>query len=281
LSRENCVPVGQSALTDSSGNLGVAAAAGVTGLLIKYFGWRVAFVVPGLISILFGLLFAMFATVESAAPANKKAAARDHGGMSIAKLLLIMTIATTSGSMSFNFSTSSNFELLTSKFSLISQDPARIGVLLALVYGVASLTQLIVGNLIDRIALKPLFLGVVALQLAGLIAATGFDGWPFYAAQIFFMAAIFGAVPFTDAILVRFVDDAMRSRVSGMRLTIALGASSLAVWLIGPVVKQAGFAALLWVMVATSLLTLIVVNTLPASPSPRTRKQDDGDSGWR
>jgi MFS family permease len=219
----------------------------------------------------------MFATVESAAPAKKKAAAADHGGMSIGKLLLIMTIATTSGSMSFNFSTSSNFELLTSKFSLISQDPARIGVLLALVYAVASLTQLLVGNLIDRISLKPLFLGVVVLQLAGLIAATGVVGWPFYVAQIFFMAAIFGAVPFTDAILVRFVDDAMRSRVSGMRLTIALGASSLAVWLIGPVVKQAGFAALLWVMVATSLLTLIVVNTLPATPSPRARNQNACD----
>ena len=257
------------------GNLGVAAAAGVTGLLIKYFGWRIAFLVPGVVSIVFGLVFAMFATVENAAPGNKKAAAGDHGGMSIAKLLLIMTIATTSGSMLFNFSTSSNFELLTSKFSQISQDPARIGILLALVYAVASLAQLLVGNLIDRISLKPLFLGVVALQLTGLIAATSSDGWPFYVSQIFFMAAIFGAVPFTDAILVRFVDDAMRSRVSGMRLTIALGASSLAVWLIGPVVKQAGFAALLWVMVATSLITLLVVNTLPATPSPRNREQNE------
>ena len=256
------------------GNLGVAAAAGVTGLLIKYFGWRIAFLIPGVISIIFGLVFAMFATVESAAPGKKKAAVADHGGMSIAKLLLIMTIATTTGGLLFNFSTSSNYELLTSKFSQISQDPARIGVLLALVYALASLTQLIVGNLLDKISLKPLYLVVVALQLIGLMAATGVDGWLFYVSQIAFMAAIFGAVPFTDAMLVRFVDDAMRSRVSGMRLTIAIGASSLAVWLIGPVVKQAGFTALLWVMVATALITLIVVNTLPTAPPPRHREQD-------
>jgi predicted MFS family arabinose efflux permease len=259
------------------GNLGVAAAAGVTGLLIKYFGWRTAFLLPGVISIIFGLVFAMFATLEGAAPGKKKAAPGDSCGMSIAKLLLIMTIATASGGMLFNFATSSNYELLTSKFSQISQDPAQIGVLLALVYALASLTQLVVGNLIDKISLKPLFLGVVALQLIGLIAATSIDGWPFYASQIFFMAAIFGAVPFTDAMLVRFVDDAMRSRVSGMRLTIALGASSLAVWLIGPVVKQAGFAALLWVMVATSLVTLIVVNALPTTPSPRNQEQKDAE----
>ena len=54
------------------------------------------------------------------------------------------------------------------------------------------------------------------------------------------MAAIFGAIPFTDALIVRYVDDAMRSRVAGMRLAVSLGASSLAVWLIGPVVKAAG-----------------------------------------
>lgn len=253
------------------GNLGVAAAAGVTGWLIKYYGWRMAFLVPGVISIIFGLVFTMFAATENAAPDKKKTAPSVHGGMSIAKILLIMTIATTCGSMLFNFATSSNYELLTSKFSQISHDPARIGVLLALVYALASLTQLVVGNLLDKISLKPLFLSVIALQLVGLIAAVSVDGWPFYVSLILFMAAIFGAVPFTDAMLVRFVDDAMRSRVSGMRLTIALGASSLAVWLIGPVVKQAGFSALLWVMVATSLITLVVVNTLPATPSQHDR----------
>ena len=103
----------------------------------------------------------------------------------------------------------------------------------------------------------------------GLIIASGAEGWLFYVAQIVFMAAIFGAIPFTDAMVVRFVDDAMRSRVSGMRLTVALGASSLAVWLIGPVVKQAGFGALIWVMVATSFVTFMVVNTLPKTPAPK------------
>ena len=53
-------------------------------------------------------------------------------------------------------------------------------------------------------------------------------------------AAVFGAVPFTDAMIVRYVDDRLRSRVSGMRLAVSLGASSLAVWLIGPIVKAAG-----------------------------------------
>ena len=55
------------------------------------------------------------------------------------------------------------------------------------------------------------------------------DGWVFYLLPFLFMAAIFAAIPFTDAMIVRYVDDAMRSRVSGMRLAVSFGASSLAV----------------------------------------------------
>jgi len=250
-----------------AGNLGLALAAVVTGVFIKYLGWRMAFVIPGLISVLCGLMFAWCAPEEAVAPAKKKASAGRHDGISMARLMLVMTIAATSGSMLFNFSTSSNYELLSSKFAEISADPAQIGFFLGLVYVLASLTQLLIGNLLDKVALKTLYRFVIVAQVVALLLANQADGWPFYLAQLLFMAAIFGAIPFTDAMIVRYVDDAMRSRVSGMRLAVAFGASSLAVWLIGPIVKSAGFATLIWVMVATSCVTFLVVNLLPSSAS--------------
>ena len=249
-----------------AGNLGLAIAAVVTGLLVKYFGWRMAFVIPGILSVLCGVLFAIFSPSESTAPAKKKSTSGSHEGMSVPKLLLIMTIASSSGSMLFNFSTNSNYELLTSKFSEISQDPAMIGFFLAVVYVLASFTQLLVGHLLDRVALKTLFRSVIIVQFFALILANMTNGWMFYAAQLLFMAAIFGAIPFSDAMIVRFVDDTMRSRVSGMRLAVSLGVSSLAVWMIGPIVKTAGFSTLIGVMVATSCITFIVVSQLPSSP---------------
>ena len=260
-----------------AGTLGLASAAAVTGLFVKHFGWRMAFVIPGIVSIILGVVFAVYTTRDGTAPARKKSSSSGHhAGVSVASVLLVMTVAATSGAMLFNFATNSNYELLSSKFSQISQDPARIGFLLALVYGLASLTQLLVGNLLDKIALKPLYLGIITIQLFSIVLAIGTDGWLFYLAQIVFMATIFGAVPFTDAMVIRFVDDSMRSRVSGIRLTISLGASSIAVWLIGPIVKQSGFTLLLWVMAATSCITLAVVSTLPASPSPRSHRSTNG-----
>ncbi|MGV3569915.1 MAG: MFS transporter [Ramlibacter sp.] len=225
------------------GNLGVAVAAVTTGYLVKYFGWRMAFAVPGALCLLVGCAFALLATREPGAPARRKASgAAPPPGVSMAQLLLVMTVAATTGSLLFNFSTNSNYEMLSERMRAILQDPARLGVLLALTYTAASFTQLVVGHFIDRMPLKGLYLGIVGAQALLLALSTLADGWIFYALQFLFMAAIFGAIPFTDAMIVRFVDDSMRSRVSGMRLAVSLGASSLAVWLIGPVVKQAGFA---------------------------------------
>jgi hypothetical protein len=57
----------------------------------------------------------------------------------------------------------------------------------------------------------------------------------------------------------------MRSRVSGMRLAVAFGVSSLAVWLLGPLVKASGFRTLLLLMAAIAFVTFCVVMLLPRS----------------
>jgi MFS family permease len=262
------------------GNLGVAAAAVTTGFLVKYLGWRMAFAIPGALCLLVGVAFAVLATREQGAPARKKpGVAALPAGVSMARLLLVMTVAATSGSLLFNFSTNSGYEMLSERLRNILQDPARLGTLLALTYTAASFTQLLVGHFIDRMPLKGLYLGIVTAQALLLALSTLTDGWMFYVLQFLFMAAIFGAIPFTDAMIVRFVDDSMRSRVSGMRLAVSLGASSLAVWLIGPLVKQAGFATLLGVMTATSVVTLLILSQLPATPAPKRRGSEGVSAG--
>lgn len=251
-----------------AGNLGIAAAAVVTGFFVKHFGWRAAFAIPGIVSLACAALFVWYAPRELQAPAKKKSVGSAPPGVSLVKLLAVMTLASTTGSLVFNFSTGANYELLADRLKAVTADPAQLGLLLAAVYVMASFTQLLVGSLLDRVVLKTLYLGVIALQAVFIALATLTDGWVFYLLQFLFMATIFGAVPFTDAMLVRYVDDSMRSRVAGMRLAVSLGASSVAIWLIGPVVKQAGFTTLLAVMACISLLTLTVVSQLPRTPRP-------------
>jgi hypothetical protein len=135
--------------------------------------------------------------------------------------------------------------------------------LLAVVYTLASLAQLVVGKLIDRYPLKWVYLPIVAMQAPLFLLASGTGGWALYGVVLLFMVFVFGAIPFVDAMIVQYVDDRMRSRVAGMRLAVSFGVSSLAVYVLGPTVKAAGFSTLLTVMGALAAFTTLCVAFLP------------------
>ncbi len=246
-----------------AGNLGIAIAALSTGFLVKHFGWRVAFVVPGLVAIACGIVFAILAPRETIAPAKRKPKQVELPPGLMARVFLIITLSATSSSLIFNFTTNGNGELLRERLAALIADPATIGSLLALMYTIASLMQLVVGNLIDRYPLKRIYLPLVLLQVPAFIIAATMDGWGFYMLAVTFMALVFGAIPFTDAMIVRYVDDRMRSRVAGARIAIAFGISSIAVYLLGPIVKVSGFGFLLLLMGGIATLTALAVSFLP------------------
>ena len=132
-----------------------------------------------------------------------------------------------------------------------------------------------VGKLIDRFPIKRIYLPVVAGQIPLFLLAAHATGWPLYAAVLGFMVFVFGAIPFIDAMIVQYVDDRMRSRVAGVRLAVAFGVSALAVYVLGPTVKAAGFATLLTAMAAISAVTMVSVALLPGRvPSPRPAPVD-------
>ena len=181
----------------------------------------------------------------------------------MARVFFVMTLAAISGSLIFNFTTNGNGRLLAERLQGIVDDPAKLGILLAVVYTIASLAQLVVGKLIDRYPIKRIYLPIVGAQVPLFLLAAYANGWALYAAAVLFMLCVFGAIPFIDAMIVQYVDDRMRSRVSGMRLAVSFGVSALAVYVLGPVVKAAGFTVLLTVMAGISTLSALFVSLLP------------------
>ena len=77
------------------------------------------------------------------------------------------------------------------------------------------------------------------------------------------MVMVFGSIPFNDTMVVRYIDDSMRSRVSGTRIAISFGISSLAVYLLGPLVKASGFTFLMILMAAIAAIGALIVFWLP------------------
>ncbi len=250
-----------------SGNLGIAGAALATGFLVHLAGWRAAFVVPGLVCIALGVLFARLVPAEAQPPSRRKSAtAIVLAPGQLARVLVVMTVASATAGLLFNLTTNGNAQLLTERLGGLVNDPATIGLLLAGVYALASVSQVVVGRLLDRVPLKRLQLMIVLCQAPLLVLASQAQGWWLYAALLGVMVLIFGAIPFTDAVIVRYVDDHMRSRVAGLRLTLSLGFSSLAVWALGPVVKAAGFGTLFLWMAGISLITAATLLAMPGEP---------------
>jgi predicted MFS family arabinose efflux permease len=253
-----------------AGNLGIAVAAALTGLLMQWLGWRAAFAIPGLACLTLGIVFMRVVPKESESPAKRKGGAQVRlSRAQVARALAVMTLASATGGILFNLTTNGNTQLLTERFRGVMSDPAMLGLLLASIYAVASLAQVVVGRLIDRLPLKPLYLGIALLQVPVLLYASQEQGWALYAGMLGMMIFIFGAIPFTDAMIVRYVDDHMRSRVAGVRLAVSLGISSLAVWLLGPLVKGMGFDKVLLVLAGVALCTAFTVLWLPSEEPAR------------
>jgi MFS family permease len=264
-------------LNGLAGNLGIAVAALVTGLLVKWIGWRTAFVVPGLVAIACGIVFAIACPKEVDAPSKGKGgkAKVSLSPAMLVRAFAVMTAAAATGSILFNFTTNGNTQLLSEGFRGVIEDPAVLGALLATIYAIASLAQLVVGGLIDRMAFKQLQWWISVIQVPILIVAAHTQDWWLFFSLLAVMIFVFGSIPFTDAMIVRYVDDRLRSRVAGMRLAVAFGISSLAVWLLGPLVKAIGFSAALWIMAGIAAVKAAIVLLLPDEPSPCLQRAPD------
>lgn len=247
-----------------AGNLGIAMAALSTGFLVAWQGWRVAFLVPGVVAIVCGILFAWYAPSESSAPAKKKSSVLQLPKHLAWRTFIVMVATSTTTSLLFNITTNGNTQLLAERLDGLVSDPSRLGVLLALIYAVASLAQLVVGRLLDWLPVKPLFFSVLFLQIVSFAIASQSTGWAWYAAAIGYMVMVFAAIPFSDTMVVRYIDDTMRSRVSGTRIAISFGISSMAVYMLGPFVKASGFTLLMVAASCVAALGACIVLFLPS-----------------
>lgn len=246
-----------------AGNLGIAMAALSTGFLVAWQGWRMAFIVPAMVSILCGILFARTATHEMTAPAKKKTSVVQLPKHLAWRTFVVMVATSTTSSLLFNITTNGNTQLLAERLDGLVNDPTRLGMLLALIYAVASLAQLVVGRLLDWLPVKPLFFSVLFLQIVSFALASQTAGWVWYVAAIGYMVMVFAAIPFSDTMVVRYIDDAMRSRVSGTRIAISFGISSLAVYSLGPFVKASGFTQLMVAASCVAAVGALIVLFLP------------------
>ena len=207
------------------GNMGVAAAPLVTGLTIAQFDWRLAFIIPGSVSILFGLGYLSFVRSVSAGrttEANRQEKELVGFAPGWKRALVSLALVTAAGGFVFGAMTFLIPRLFDVRMQGISEDLAVTGTLAALIYAVAAFAQLVVGRAIDKRNIKtvlifiaagqPLFLSLMAMQ----------TDYSLFAVSLLAMGFVFGQIPITDALLSQYVPDQWRTKVLSIKFMINL-----------------------------------------------------------
>ena len=140
----------------------------------------------------------------------------------------------------------------------LSTSVAFTGLLAALVYAVASFSQIAVGWLIDRYSPRNILLTIAIGQVMFIYLAAQFNNLALFFAMLIAMCFVFGQIPITDAILSRYVPDAWRARVFSVKfmLNLSIGASVLPVC---GIFLQTGYSMTSLFTLMSVIATLIIV----------------------
>jgi MFS family permease len=246
------------------GNMGVAAAPLIIGLLLTVGDWRLCFMASGLFCIGYGVVF-ILALVEEAAPTGKAKSKMATGFAPGWKMALgSMLLSTASGGFIFGamtFVVPRYFEI---SLPNVSTSVAITGLLASIVYAAASFSQIGVGWLIDRVAPKWVLFSIGIGQVIFVALAARFTDYALFFAMLVAMCFVFGQIPITDTILSRYVPDHWRARVLSVKFMVNLTIGATVLPICGAIL-QSGYemAALFTVMSILAVFVVIAGALLP------------------
>ena len=250
------------------GNLGVASAALVTGILIDTYGWRIAFYVPGIVSIFIGILYWVFIRLEPKLATSEHNINKNiqYANTPVSKEILIRVFGiifftTAIGGLIFQ---STTFTLPKVLEEVMTGSATIIGWYSFLVFSVAALAQLVVGHLVDHYSVRSVFAVVAAMQTILFVAMTQISGISALFVAIGFMLFVFGQIPINDVLVARMVTPEWRSRAYAARYIVTFSIMALAVPFIAWIHGRWGFGMLFTVLAISALIIFLATLLLPA-----------------
>lgn len=206
------------------GNMGVASAPLITGVIIFYSNWKMAFFVSGILCIVYGIFFSMAlkpATDQSGELLTQIKSEKFSPGWKQA--LVALGISTTFGGFIFTAVTFLVPRYLELYMKDLLLSVAMTGLLASLVYAISSFSQVIVGWLIDRMSPRIVLFIVSIGQIIFIYLASQFDGYNLVFFMTLAVCFVFGQIPIIDAVMVRYIPDSWRNRVLSMKFVLNLG----------------------------------------------------------
>ena len=252
------------------GNLGVASAALLTGFLIDNAGWRSAFYIPGLVSIVLGIAYWVFIAheprvVEGASSAAKpKPAAAPIAKQTLIRIFAIIFFTTAIGGLIFQSTTFALPRIFAERLTDFAATATQVGWYAFLVFSLAAMAQLLIGYLVDHHSLRLVFATIALSQAVFFYLMTHLEGVAALVLAIAFMFVVFGQIPINDVLVGRIARSEWRSRAYALRYVVTFSVMASAVPMIGWVHGNWGFERLFHILAIAALAIFSATLLLPA-----------------
>ncbi|WP_043835173.1 MFS transporter [Muricoccus aerilatus] len=249
------------------GNLGVSFAPILTALLVAQAGWRWAFIVPGLASIVIGVMWLREAPYDARLHAKGARPFPEIPRAVVRQAVVSLLLMAVSTGFVFNA-----FTLLVPKLmqERMADSPGLLPLVGALAFAATlfgGLTQFTVGRLIDRTTLKRVFLPLALALVPALLALSFLQGWMVLPVAAVSAAAIFGQVTVNETMTARYVAPALRAKLYSIRFFVGFLGAAAASPAIGYLHDATGnLGAVMVVLAGFGLITLLCALLFPDRP---------------
>lgn len=253
------------------GSLGVALAGVVAGGLTEVFGWRSAFLVPGLVCLVLGVALAVCIAmgIVQDRHADVKPQPKPSRG-DVIRAFVVLSVTMLCAGLMFNAMQVVLPKLFGERLhGLVGEGTFGIGGLVTLVYLTAAVPQLIGGHLADRYPLKRIYALCLLWQTPMMAALAVLSGFPLVGAAALVIIASQVQIPAENLLLSRYTPDRHRGLAFGAKFILSFGAGPLAVQMVAYFYEQSGeFVTLYATLTVLAGIAFLAALLLPGDREP-------------
>ncbi|MBW2454072.1 MAG: MFS transporter [Deltaproteobacteria bacterium] len=260
------------------GNIGLASAPFVTGLLTSMLGWRWAYGALGAMGLAGSLWVATMpiddSVVEPDAAGSARAGTADAGHLK--RYFLVLCVAMMLAGLAYRSASlvmPSYFELKASflvptataiveAFGGTGAKTAAATALTSLVYATGIVGQMLGGRVADSRDLRLSYLCFHLLAIPPVIAMVWLAEVPLLLAAMLYILFGLGMQPIENSLIAKLTPPAWRSTAYGLKFVLAFGVGSFAVGIVGHIERRAGLPTVFGSIGALELALVLVALSL-------------------
>ena len=249
------------------GSLGAAMAASVVSFAAAVVGWRAAFIVPGAISVVTGLvLLALWRTgrVTDDPGAGRHADTAPAPAQMLRAFVVLSLTMLASGLVYTAVEVAMPKAFALRLAGLIGGETVNVGWYVTAVFLAAGGTQLVGGYLADRYSMRRIYILSFVFQAPLLALAATLIEAPLLLAVMAVMMLGAGARPSENGLLASYSPDNWRATAFGAKFLLSIGIAPGAIWLVGSLYDRTGdFVTLLVALAAAAAAGAMAALMLP------------------